>query len=292
MLSWITASSVMAKIWGTNPVTSIELSDKTPLQSCRTTASVLGFRCPCLMRSANRLASCLPIAGHKVRDRCPISWWDIDMPPEDWVKEAEESIKRGYTSIKLKARPWRDIFEQGGSRWKSCPRRLQIGHRLQRFLRTAEGAQPVLQELDKHPNVAYYESPYYLGTDIEGAGRLQEAVEKRIVEHFNESCLHARCCGGFVVGGGATGTRTINALCASFDKPFWLQMVGTGLRPPTPCTSARFCLMHSCQQSPALSWEHDLLTQRLEVVDGTIAPPEAPGLGVEVDEYALERYPR
>ena len=34
------------------------------------------------------------------------------MPPEDWVKEAEESVKRGYTSIKLKARPWRDIFEQ------------------------------------------------------------------------------------------------------------------------------------------------------------------------------------
>ena len=52
------------------------------------------------------------LLGAKVRDRCPISWWDIDMPPEDWVKEAEESIKRGYTSIKLKARPWRDIFEQ------------------------------------------------------------------------------------------------------------------------------------------------------------------------------------
>ena len=52
------------------------------------------------------------LLGAKVRDRCPISWWDIDMPPEDWVKEAEESVKRGYTSIKLKARPWRDIFEQ------------------------------------------------------------------------------------------------------------------------------------------------------------------------------------
>ena len=35
------------------------------------------------------------LIGPKVRERCPISWWDIDMPPEDWVAEVEESVKRG-----------------------------------------------------------------------------------------------------------------------------------------------------------------------------------------------------
>ena len=33
------------------------------------------------------------LLGVKLRDRCPISWWDIDMPPQDWVAEAEESLR-------------------------------------------------------------------------------------------------------------------------------------------------------------------------------------------------------
>ena len=231
------------------------------------------------------------LLGTKVRDRCPIAWWDIDMPPEDWVKEVEESVKHGYMSIKLKARPWRDIFAQVEAVGKVVPEGYKLDIDFNGFLRTADSAMPILQELDKHPNVAMYESPYYLGTDIEGAGRLQDVVEKRIVEHFNEPCLHARCCGGFVVGGGATGTRRVGALCASFDKPFWLQMVGTGI---TAAYAMHIGAVLTSAQLPAITchelWEHDLLMQRLEVVDGTIAPPEAPGLGVEVDEYALERY--
>ncbi len=135
------------------------------------------------------------LIGPKVRDRSPISWWDIDMPPEDWVAEVQESVKRGYTSAKLKARPWRDIYAQVDAVGNAVPDNYRLDIDFNGFLRTADDAIPVLQQLDKHPNVAIYESPFYLGTDVEGAARLQEAVEKRIVEHYNESCLHARCCG-------------------------------------------------------------------------------------------------
>ena len=138
-------------------------------------------------------------------------------------------MKRGYTSAKLKARPWRDIFAQVNAVGDAVPADYKLDIDFNGFLRTADNAIPVLQALDEHPNVAIYESPYYLGTDVEGAVRLQAAVEKRIVEHFNESCLHARCCGGFVVGGGVNSLRRTNALCASFDQPYWLQMVGTGI---------------------------------------------------------------
>lgn len=231
------------------------------------------------------------LLGTKVRDRCPIAWWDIDMPPEDWVEEAKESLKRGYTKIKLKARPWRDIFAQVEAVGEVVPANYRFDIDFNGFLRTADNAIPVLQELDNHPNVAIYESPYYLGTDIEGAARLQGAVKNRIVEHYNEDCLHARCCGGFVVGGGATGTRRVNALCASFDKPFWLQMVGTGI---TTAYAMHIGTVLSQAQLPAITchelWEHDLLKERLEVVDSTIAVSDTPGLGIEVDEDALEKY--
>lgn len=231
------------------------------------------------------------LLGTKVRDRCPISWWDIDMPPEDWVEEVKESIKRGYTSIKLKARPWRDIFDQVQQAGNAATDSYKFDIDFNGFLRTADGAIPVLQELDKHPNVAYYESPFYLGTDLEGAGRLQEATSNPIVEHFNEDCLHARICGGFVVGGAASGLRRIGALCASFDKPFWLQMVGTGI---TTAYTMHLGAILTHAQLPAITchelWEHHLLADRLEVSEGMISVPESPGLGIEVDESALAYY--
>ena len=231
------------------------------------------------------------LIGPKVRERCPISWWDIDMPSEDWVAEVQESVKRGYTSAKLKARPWRDIFAQVDAVGNAVPADYRLDIDFNGFLRTADNAIPVLQKLDEHPNVAIYESPFYLGKDIEGATRLQEAVQKRIVEHFNESCLHARCCGGFVVGGGVTSLLRTNALCASFGQPFWLQMVGTGI---TTAYCVHLGAVLSQAELPAITchelWESDLLETRLAVVDGTIQVPDSPGLGVSVDEDVLVEY--
>ncbi len=231
------------------------------------------------------------LIGPKVRERCPISWWDIDMLSEDWVAEVQESVKRGYTSAKLKARPWRDIFAQVDAVGNAVPADYRLDIDFNGFLRTVDNAIPVLQKLDEHPNVAIYESPFYLGKDIEGAARLQEAVQKRIVEHFSESCLHARCCGGFVVGGGVTSLLRTNALCASFGQPFWLQMVGTGI---TTAYCVHLGAVLSQAELPAITchelWESDLLETRLAVVDGTIQVPDSPGLGVSVDEDVLVEY--
>ena len=80
-------------------------------------------------------------------------------------------------------------------------------------------------------------------------------------------------------------------LAAAHNKPFWLQLVGLG------CTTAyavHLGAVMSHAQLPYITchelWEHDLLEQRLEVRDGYIAVPTAPGLGVALDESALERY--
>ena len=231
------------------------------------------------------------LIGPKARDRSPISWWDIDMPPEDWVAEVQESVKRGYTSAKLKARPWRDIYAQVDAVGNAVPDNYRLDIDFNGFLRTADDAIPVLQQLDKHPNVAIYESPFYLGTDLEGAARLQEVVEKRIVEHWNESCLHARCSGGFVVGGGVNSLLRTNALCASFGQPFWLQMVGTGI---TTAYCVHLGAVLSQAELPAITchelWESDLLAKRLDVVDGTIEVSNKPGLGVDINDDALREY--
>ena len=231
------------------------------------------------------------LLGDKVRDRCPISWWDIDMPPEDWVAEAKESLKRGYTTFKMKARPWRDIIEQIETVEKVVPLDYKFDIDFNGFLLTQAKAEIILQQLDPHPNVGMYESPFYLQEDLTGARILRERVCKPIVEHFREEVLHAHCSDGFVIGGGATVTRHHAALAAAFNKPFWLQLVGTGI---TTAFAVHLGSVLSHAQLPYITcfelWEHNLLKGGLEVIDGFIDVPDAPGLGVEVDEKAIKKY--
>ena len=132
---------------------------------------------------------------------------------------------------------------------------------------------------------------FYLARDLVGARILRERVRKPIVEHFREECLHAHCCDGFVIGGGAAETRRQATLAAAFNKPFWLQLVGTGI---TTAYAVHLGSVLSHAQLPYITchelWEHDLLQRRLEVVDGYIQVSDSPGLGIEVDETALEKY--
>ncbi|MEW6754489.1 MAG: mandelate racemase/muconate lactonizing enzyme family protein [Candidatus Latescibacterota bacterium] len=231
------------------------------------------------------------LLGAQVRDRCPFSWWDIDMPAGDWAAEAEESVRRGYTTLKMKARPWRDIVAQTQAVSRVVPPDYRFDVDFNGFLLNQARAELVLQQLDENPNVGMYESPFYLSSDLVGARILRERVRKPIVEHYQDQYLQAHCSDGFVVGGTTTATiRTAN-LTAAFNKPFWLQLVGTGI---TTAYAAHLGSVLTHAQLPYITchelWEHDLLTRRLELVDGYLPVPQGPGLGIQVSEEALAQY--
>ena len=147
------------------------------------------------------------LLGVKLRDRCPISWWDIDMPAADWAAEAKESLKRGYTTFKMKARPWRDIIAQTNAVSKVVPEDYKFDVDFNGFLLNQARAEIVLQKLDENRNVGIYESPFYMHLDVDGARLLRERVRKPIVEHYQDQYLRNDCSDGFVLGGGATDTR-------------------------------------------------------------------------------------
>ena len=231
------------------------------------------------------------LLGTKLRNRCPLSWWAIDMPPADWAAEARASLKRGYTCFKVKARPWRDIHQQIETVSKAVPGDYRFDVDFNGFLLTQAGAEEVLQQLDACPNVGMYESPFYLAQDLTGARILRERVRKPIAEHFREECLHAHACDGFVIGGGASQVRRQAELAAAFNKPFWLQLVGTGI---TTTFAAHLGAVLSHARLPYITchelWKHDLLRKRLVVKDGYQEVPDAPGLGIDVDEKTIQKY--
>src|SRR5690606_24101101 len=96
---------------------------------------------------------------------------------------------------------------------------------------------------------------------------------------------------GFVIGGGARRLLAAGSASAAVDRPFWLQLVGTGI---TAAFSLHFGGVLSHAQWPAVNchqlYEHDLLADPIEVVDGYAKVPDGVGLGHEVDWDVVEKY--
>ena len=155
-------------------------------------------------------------------------------------------------------------------------------------------ATPVLQKLDTYERVAIYEGPIPQ-SDVEGLRELRRKVAHPIALHFGEppfpTATHEAICDGFVVGGGISKVLRNGALAAEFAKPFWLQLVGVGL---VTALSAHLGAVLPFAQWPTITclnnYSDSLLTHPLTIHDGFLKVPEGPGLGVTVDEDALEGY--
>lgn len=231
------------------------------------------------------------LLGRQVRDRVPLSWWCISMPPEDWVTEAETAVERGYTSIKLKGRPWFDIREAIDRVCAAVPDWFQVDIDFNETLLDAERAIPLLEEFETYPQVNIYESPLPQ-TDIDGNRMLRETVDTDIAMHYGRpaplTTLSEELCDGFVVIGSPNECLRANAVAREGGLPFFLQLVGTGI-------TAAFC-MHLGAVLEGATWpgitchqiyENDLLVGPIAVDDGHATVPDGPGLGYEVDATAV-----
>ena len=109
-----------------------------------------------------------------------------------------------------------------------------------------------------------------------------------MLEQRIQLCL---ICDGFVICAGKSEVMRQAQLSAEMNSPFWLQLVGNGL---TTTWAAHLGAVLSHATWPAITctnlYSHNLLTKPIEIVGGFHRVPEAPGLGVTVDEDAVERW--
>ena len=234
------------------------------------------------------------LLGTQCRDAVPISWWSIDSSPENWAAEAADAVACGYTSFKNKPRPWWDIVAQVEAVAAAVPSDFKLDLDPNSSLRDADTAIPVLQKLATYPNVAMFESPIPQN-DVEGNKQIRRVVDRPIAMHFGSppytTCVREDVCSGFVIGGGKSQVMREGQLSAGADMPFWLQIVGNGLT-TTWAGHLGSVLTHATW--PAITcinlYSEHLITQPVQVSEGVHKVPDAPGLGVEVDEDAVERF--
>ena len=237
---------------------------------------------------------CYRLMGPKHRDRAFLSWWDIDMPGEDWVLECREAIAQGYTSFKTKARPWFDLDEQCRTLCATLPPWFELDLDFNGLLMdTAHGVR-VVTEIEKYSHVKIYESPLPQ-EDVAGNKFLRSQTRVAIAMHFGSppimTALKEDVCDGFVIGGGAAAVMRQGTVAAAADKPFFLQVVGTGIA-STFALHLAAALSHA--RWPAVNghqlYTHQMITPPITVKNGAAAVPERPGLGVDLDEEAVARF--
>ncbi len=230
----------------------------------------------------------------KIRDWCPIAWWNTKMGPEDLAGEAQDAVEQGYIFHKFKARPWIDVYAQVEAVSTVTPPYYRLDLDWNSMLLNVGTAAPVLQKLDTYERVSIYEGPIPQ-RDVEGLRELRRKVAHPIALHFGlprfPTAVREAICDGFVIGGGVANVLRQGTLAGEFEKPFWLQLVGVGL---VTALAAHLGAVLPFAQWPTITclnnYSDSLLTEPLTIRDGYLKVPEGPGLGVTVNEDTLTRY--
>lgn len=234
------------------------------------------------------------LLGNKVRDWCPISWWHMDMPPMGWAEECRQAVRAGYTSAKLKARPWFDLHAAIQAVQDAVPPGFHLDLDYNGTLGNSANAIPHLRELEAYPEVAMIETPIPQN-DVAGNKQIRNLIARPIAMHYNnppiETTLKEDVADGFVICIGAAHLLKQAAVCEQWNKPFWLQLVGSGI---TTAWAAHLGAVLPQAKWPAITcmniWESQLVKPEIEVRGGFYRVTETPGLGVEIDPDAIRQY--
>ena len=154
----------------------------------------------------------------------------------------------------------------------------------------------MLADLEAFPKVHFFETPIPQH-DVAGNRSLRSKLRRPVAMHFDNppflTAVQEDVCDGWVLNQGAARTVHQAALADEANMPLWLQLVGTGI---TTTFTAHLGAVLRAAQWPAITclntYRDDLIREPLEIRRGHMRVPEAPGLGIEVDEDALARLRR
>lgn len=233
------------------------------------------------------------LLGKQVHQRTPLSWWNIDTSPDDMAAECKEAYRQGYRAYKTKGRPWFDVWKQVELSAKEVPESFKIDMDFNDTLLDARRGIPILKELEEYPHVDIFETPISQ-FDLQGNKAIRAATRVAIAMHYGKPepilALREEICDGFIIGKGAKHVIEAGAVCAMANKPFWLQLVGTGI---TAAYSLHFGGVSSHATWPAVNchqlYQHSMLTEPIVVKEGFADVPNQPGLGFELDRDVVEK---
>ncbi|MGV3724013.1 MAG: mandelate racemase/muconate lactonizing enzyme family protein [Actinomycetota bacterium] len=237
------------------------------------------------------------LLGGAYRERVPVDYWCGRKTPDDLHKTVSRARAAGFKGVKMKSKFGDPVVEQveairdaGGPtfsvtidpmyQWFSPHESLATLRELERFGRGLRVEDPFPEDRPEFWHRARQTVAVPLVWHARGLASLRRALQERCADAFN-------CSGGareFL-----TAAHAVELAGYSFWRGSSLEM-GVGQAAGIhAAAAARNCVMGSDFQS-GLIREHTLITWDWPYQDGALPIPPGPGLGVELDRGALERY--
>ena len=235
------------------------------------------------------------LIGEKYRDSVELAYWSPPMPAEATAAEAERAANMGFRVHKLKARK-ANIVETARLIREACGPDFQIRVDPNTEFGDLETGLRLARELQPY-NIEVYEDPIRF-EDLSWYRRLREEVDVPVARHLGApqgilENIRADAVDAVNMGGNVAGLRKSAAVAEAAGLPIWVQIFAFG-----SCVASTFaahiaCTLPNCTM-PIDEFPHiridDLSGGSMDISNGAITLPEAPGLGVSLDMDGVERY--
>lgn len=236
------------------------------------------------------------LMGTQHHTRVPVGYWSPPLEPREFAAMAEEGAKAGYKTHKLKARPWNivetvnlmtraagpdyGIIVDPNFTFGDLYTSLRLAHQLEEYnIQAFEDPFQYLPGWQQYRDFRRH-SRIPLAPHLYDSRQIMGAIRAEAADMFNT--------------GGSVETTLINAgMAEAAGMPVWLQVVGLGLGVSGAYgTHVHAVVRNATIPSDVLHFtrEDDLIGGALTPRDGYVQVPEAPGLGVELDMRAVEKY--
>lgn len=237
--------------------------------------------------------------GGKYRDLVPVSRCSGRMAPTDAAKLAKTCVEQGYSVLKMKATADDPLADRLEAILDAVGNKLHVVvDPNQRFYQPVRLFALVDQLRERGiTNVQCFESPYDQH-NLDWYVLARQKITTPVALHLNspaevKEAVKHEACDWLNVSGPMVSVFKQAAIADAAGIPAWH---GSGV----DLGIAEASYAHVCAASKAITLTSDicgetlrvddLITQPLEISDGHVRVPEGPGLGVTLDESAVERY--
>ncbi len=246
-----------------------------------------------VLGKATGLPACRLLAPNP-RPRVQQTWWTHSLPPKLMAQEAKLGASLGYRVHKVKARPWYDPVEQAQAMCEVVPKEYRFWADANSSWVSPSRALFYMRKLAELPNYFAVESPVAY-RDVEAFRALKGKSGLSVAEHLApEPMVFVRegLVQAWVIGGPLGRTMAQRALMAEVTGiPLWVEYgIQSGI--------SQVFQAHQAAAYPGIEYtiaithclEDDFMVEPFTMESGYYRVPQKPGLGVTLDEEAVEKY--
>jgi len=230
------------------------------------------------------------------REKVQQIWWSHSLRPALLQAETRRGLALGYTVHKIKARPYEDPVEQMAAVSEVVPRDYSVWLDANSSFKNHARTLAVAEALRKYPFVKGFEEPIP-SSDLAGYRALHQKLPVRLAVHWEKVDVRAflleRLCDAFVVEDFLWGKAMLSkvGLTDYSHQTLWVENgLYTGI--------GQVFQAHQAAAFPGFEYtislthigEDDLVVEPFTMERGFYQVPSTPGLGVTLDEAALEKY--